>query len=210
MATNNKANFTLDVEQTCNNHGAVQPNGSCICSAPWIGDGCQTSTAARAAGVAIGALAVLLLVMAWVHRKCIDPYLQKRHTQRANRQRAVALAHPITVRTLAGDTYTLTDWGLCKDLKAELFKVTAGGIGDPSTFERFGADSYGIQRQIEGRYGSDDRNGMTNGLSTKALWTTPREKQRFKLTLLYQRDERGVRAVVQQKILRVVSQSSTV
>ena len=40
-------------------------------------------------------------------------------------------AHPIVVKTLAGDAYTLEDWGLCKDLKAAVCELAPASLGEP-------------------------------------------------------------------------------
>jgi hypothetical protein len=76
-------------------------------------------------------------------------------------------AHPIVVKTLAGDAYTLEDWGLCKDLKAAVCKLAPKTLGKPATFELLGnLGNHGVGGedgetvQIDGKYGSDDRRKM--------------------------------------------------
>ena len=73
-------------------------------------------------------------------------------------------AHPIVVKTLAGEAYTLEDWGLCKDLKAAVCELAPASLGDATTFEllgNLGNRSEGVGAvQIDGKYGSDDRHRM--------------------------------------------------
>ena len=77
-------------------------------------------------------------------------------------------AHPIVVKTLAGDTYTLEDWGLCKDLKAAVSELAPETLGEPDTFELLGnlgdrneeGGDEGGAAQIDGKYGSYDRQRM--------------------------------------------------
>ena len=78
---------------------------------------------------------------------------------------AFVAANPITVKTLAGDIYTLVDWGLCKDLKAAVCKLAPDTLGKPATFELLGnlggrGEGGGGVVQIDGKYGSDDRQRM--------------------------------------------------
>eukprot|EP00729_Bicosta_minor_P015415 gene15415-12619_t len=54
-------------------------------------------------------------------------------------EQAYSAAHPLTIKTLAGETYTLAGWGSCKDLKAALCKVVGEQLGKPSSFELLGA-----------------------------------------------------------------------
>jgi hypothetical protein len=73
-------------------------------------------------------------------------------------------AHPIVVKTLAGDAHTLEDWGLCKDLKAAVCKLVPETLGKPATFELLGnlgnRGEGGGEVQVDGKYGSDDRRRM--------------------------------------------------
>ena len=64
---------------------------------------------------------------------------------------------PLTIKTLTGDSYTLKEWGSCKDLKAELHKVFPAEIKAPSSFEL-----YTSQLMIDGTRGSDDRKMMAD------------------------------------------------
>ena len=76
-------------------------------------------------------------------------------------------AHPIAVKMLAGDTYKLEDWGLCKDLEAAVCELAPATLGKPSTFgllanlggrsEELGG---GGAVQNDGKYGSNDRRRM--------------------------------------------------
>ena len=50
-------------------------------------------------------------------------------------EQAYSAAHPLTIKTLAGETYTLEGWGSCKDLKAALCKAVGAQLGKPSSFE---------------------------------------------------------------------------
>ena len=74
-------------------------------------------------------------------------------------------AHPIVVKTLAGDAYTLEDWGLCKDLKAAVSELAPEILGEPDTFELLGNvgernEEGGGTAQIDSTYGSYDRQRM--------------------------------------------------
>ena len=108
-------------------------------------------------------------------------------------------------------------------MKAAVFKLAAGKIGDPSTFELLGTIVGGGQKQIECRYGSDDRNEMTSDHLLVSgdqnfqkhqiecrYGSDDRWEHGFEFTLVYQRDGgSGVAAAaVPQKILKLVSQST--
>ena len=74
-------------------------------------------------------------------------------------------AHPIVVKTHAGEAYTLEDWGLCKDLKAAVSELAPETLGEPDTFELLGNlgdrnEEGGGTAQIDGTYGSHDRQRM--------------------------------------------------
>eukprot|EP00729_Bicosta_minor_P000910 gene910-13524_t len=117
--------------------------------------------------------------------------------QRHAFEQAYSAAHPLTVKTLAGETYTLEGWGSCKDLKAALCQVAGEQLGQPSSFELLadlgpprvdaaaltagatGGDASGSssQVQIDGKYGSDDRGKMV----------APSMGFNFQLTLVYTR-----------------------
>lgn len=65
-----------------------------------------------------------------VNRKYIQPY-------RARRQAELTFGreHPIIVTTLGGDSYTLEDWGHCKDLKRAMQKLAQEtGLSDLGSF----------------------------------------------------------------------------
>ena len=73
-----------------------------------------------------------------INEKCIRPCGDQMQAERERRElreaeRAVGLAYPIIIRTLAGDTYTLEDWGHCKDFKLAVHDL-ASEVGDPSSF----------------------------------------------------------------------------
>lgn len=113
-------------------------------------------------GATFGAI-LLAFAAYYIYDGYIKPYLTKRRTYRA-----FGRAHSIIIRTLAGGTYTLTDWGLCKDLKVALCKLAlADAIGKPATFQLLGdldvasGDSNSSnQKMIDTKYGSDDRERM--------------------------------------------------
>ena len=98
-------------------------------------------------------------------------------------EQAYSAAHPLTIKTLAGETYTLEGWGSCKDLKAALCKAVGKQLGKPSSFELLaslgarGATGSSSQVQIDGKYGSDDRWKMV----------APSIGFNFELTLVYTR-----------------------
>ena len=112
---------------------------TCTCA----GETCEPPD--NTAGLAIGwsffcmiPFAVLIYAAAHVSEKCH----QYRFEQKAKRlayegrrkaERDAGRANPIVVKTLGGDSYTLQDWGHCKDLKQALHKL-APNLGDPSTF----------------------------------------------------------------------------
>lgn len=97
-------------------------------------------------------------------------------------EQAYSAAHPLTIKTLAGDTYTLEAWGSCKDLKVALCKVAGEPLGKPSRFELLGdpgprppSSSQRADVQIDGKYGSNDRRKMV----------APSMGFNFELTLVY-------------------------
>ena len=110
-------------------------------------------------------------------------------------EQAYSAAHPLTIKTLAGETYTLEGWASCKDLKAALCKVVGKQLGKPSSFELLASlgprraaaaalptgatgDATGSsQVQIDGKYGSNDRGKMV----------APSIEFNFELTLVYTR-----------------------
>ena len=87
---------------------------------------------------------------------------QNRKDDKVRQQLEFCWDHPIVVKTLAGDTYTLEDWGHCNDLKAAVYKLALKTIGKPATFELLGnlGNGGGETVQIDGKYGSDDRRRM--------------------------------------------------
>ena len=189
MATKNKARFDLllSVSQTCNNHGTAQEDGTCTCTGGFSGDVCQTNVGRIAGGIFGGAI-LFHAVLHGIYDGYIKPYLTKRRTYRA-----FGRAHSIIISTLAGDTYTLTDWGLCKDLKVALCKLApADAIGKPATFQLLGdldvasSDSHSSnQKMINTKYGSDDRERMMQA----------KYRFNFEFALVYQRGEVGERGV---------------
>lgn len=125
----------------CSNHGTARTtyppdpikraSRICKCSGIWSGSVCETNVPGKKAIAAIGLvglLGMLIYAAMVVNRRYIQPYMQRREAERAFGQ-----AHPIVVKTLAGDSYTLNDWGHCKDLKAALHTI-APDLGDPESF----------------------------------------------------------------------------
>ena len=156
-------------------------------------------TAGARAGIGATFGAILLMVAAYyIYDGYIKPYLTKRRTYRA-----FGRAHSIIISTLAGHTYTLTDWGLCKDLKVALCKLApADAIGKPATFQLLGdldgASAHGVarhsgdsnssnQKMIDTKYGSDDRERMMQAKVVTGF--------NFEFALVYQSGEVGERRV---------------
>ena len=79
---------------------------------------------------------MLIYAATVANRKCIQPYRERRGAERA-----FGRAHPIVIKTLAGDAHTLIDWGHCKDLKAAVLKV-APDLGNPVTFALLDNDGW--------------------------------------------------------------------
>lgn len=133
----------------CSNHGTARttyPPDSikrasriCKCSGIWSGSVCGTNVPGKkaiAAVVSLALLGVLIYAAMVVNRRYIQPYMQRREAERAFGQ-----AHPIVVKTIAGDSYTLNDWGHCKDLKAALHMI-APDLGDPESFQFLDNDGW--------------------------------------------------------------------
>ena len=153
--------------------------------------GSQRYTAGQQIGIVATTVASLLMFAAYYnYLGHIKPYLTKRRTYRA-----FGCAHSIIISTLAGDTYTLTDWGLCKDLKVALCKlVPADAIGKPDTFQLLGDlnvasgnHNSSNQKMIDTKYGSDDRERM---MQAKVV-----EGYNFEFALVYQGSGVGERRV---------------
>ena len=166
-------------------------------------------TAGKLAGIIIGVVMFILMTAPYccgyrydnLYYDSIKPCLTKRCTERAA-ARAFGRAHPIIIRTIAGDTYTLIDWGLCKDLKVALCKLAPpDAIGKPATFELL--EGLGIvsgddnssssnnnnpkQKVINSKYGSDDRKRMMQASVLAGF--------NFEFTLVYM-DENAPRHVI--------------
>ena len=125
----------------------------------------------------------------------VSVHLNQLTKQVQEAEQAYSAAHPLTIKTLAGESYTLEGWGSCKDLKAALCKKVAGEqLGKPSSFEllanlgpppRDAVETVGAssgatgssQVQIDGKYGSNDRWKMV----------APSSGFNFELTLVYTR-----------------------
>ena len=132
----------------------------------------------------------------WDETAKVHDISKKISKQRHAFEQAYSAAHPLTVKTLAGETYTLEGWGSCKDLKAALCQVAGEQLGQPSSFELLadlgphrvdaaaltagatgGATGSSSQVQIDGKYGSIDRRKMV----------APSIGFNFELTLVYTR-----------------------
>ena len=145
-----------ELSEDCNNRGTLAIDG-CSCDAPWIGGSCGIHGRA----MLIAFIGIFLLIgTRYAYTRHLRPYLTKRRFELK-----IGLLHPIVVKTLAGDVYTLEGWGRCPDLKAALHKLAPGSIGVPATFELLGplADYRGDDgnlAEIDPAYGSDDRTQM--------------------------------------------------
>ena len=118
----------------------------------------------------------------WDETAKVHDISKKISKQRHAFEQAYSAAHPLTVKTLAGETYTLEGWGSCKDLKAALCKAVGKQLGKPSSFELLaGLGACGAtgssQVQIDGKRGSNDRRKMV----------APSSGFNFELTLVYTR-----------------------
>lgn len=99
-----------------------------------------------------------VVLCAVAYQNGMEMYTKK---QMSNEECAYGRAHPITVRTLDGDTYTLEDWAMCKDLKTELHKLAPSIFGLPETFQLVGdLDSTEVNRAIQTKLNTDDRMQM--------------------------------------------------
>jgi hypothetical protein len=84
-----------------------------------------------------------------------DRYPAVIHRKQAQRQ--FGQDHPLTVTTLGGDQFIVTDWGTCKDLREALSKM-ASKLGDPASFVLVAVDAGGgVARTLDPMYGSEDR-----------------------------------------------------
>ena len=161
--------------------------------------GTQSTTVGDRVGIFFPlAMVALLIGIISIYADDINAYLKnkatKRRTEREKRQthRELGRAHPIIIRTLAGNTYTLTDWGLCKDLKVALCNLASTDvIGIPATFELLGdldtasgsnSNSNSNQKMVDTKYGSDDRERMMLHLETISRFAC----FTFEFTLVYQ------------------------
>lgn len=130
---------------SCSQHGSVpkdrsevrviRKSGICKCTGLYSGNFCETNVpgiAAIAVVFSLALVAVLIYVAIRANRKCFQPYLLT-YRERRRAERMFGREHPIVVSTLAGNSYTLTDWGHCKDLKLALQKI-APELGKPNTY----------------------------------------------------------------------------
>ena len=135
---------------SCSNHGTLREYGNdvnvvagrlCDCSGIWSGDLCETNVPGKTAlTVVFSIIALLALVYAAVvvNRKYNLPYKARRQAELA-----FGREHPIIVSTLGGDSYTLEDWGHCKDLKVMVQKLAQEtGLGDLGSFALLDNDGW--------------------------------------------------------------------
>lgn len=160
-------------DAACNYRGrlSIEDDG-CNCDALWIGRWCGIN--GRAMIIALVAI-VTLIATYYFYTRNLSPYLLKRRFELN-----FGLLHPIVVSTLAGDTYTLQNWGRCSDLKVALYKLAPDSIGKPTTFELLGSSDDGTQTSIDPTYGSDDRKQMMASRALQKEAGTP-----FAFTLVY-------------------------
>lgn len=144
----------------CSDHGTMRipgnyfTKGICSCSGSWSGDLCETNMPGKTALTAEGAppvvfvtiaLLVCMLFTLLANRKYIQPYRARRQAELIRRQAELKFGreHPIIVTTLGGDSYTLEDWGHCKDLKRAVQKLALeSGFGDLGSFALLDNDGW--------------------------------------------------------------------
>jgi hypothetical protein len=114
---------------TCDGHGTAQPSGGCECAGGWVGSDCTTPPGV-VAGAVLGGLVALALVVGVsiaVARKVAATLARRRE------ERAFGRQNPLEVTTLAGDRYTLLDWGTVRNLHTALATLYPE-LGGPGTF----------------------------------------------------------------------------
>jgi hypothetical protein len=75
-----------------------------------------------------------------------------------------SIAHPLVIKSLVGDTYTLTDWGTTPDLHTALQwkypEELGGGDGDKCAFELRSLSDIAV---ISPEYGGKSRQRLLSG-----------------------------------------------
>jgi hypothetical protein len=71
---------------------------------------------------------VALVLIAVALRKLNLCYLKPRRARR-QLESAFSAAHPLVIKSLAGDTYTLTNWGTTRNLHAALLRTYPAELG---------------------------------------------------------------------------------
>jgi hypothetical protein len=133
-------------------------------------------------GVLIGVL--ILHKNGFVQEKAAERAAAKRAAQKdaddrdaamkkAEQEKAAHLAygrkHPLTVKTLTGDTHTLLEWGACWDLREELTRVVpALGASDDFTL----SDEIKCLKPVDCKYGSAFRVEQLTGAAEHVLLLT--------------------------------------
>jgi hypothetical protein len=123
---------------TCSNAGKVQSTGECVCDTGSTGSDCSKTVTALMVGLFFAA------GMLWVFSYCLDccgarAYCAQRRTAVKLRQKEIVFArsHPLAIKTLAGDTFTLADWGKTENLHKALIERYPAELGecDPHALE---------------------------------------------------------------------------
>lgn len=117
-----------------------------------------------------------------------------------HKEREVGLQHPIVVKTLAGDSFTLNDWGLCKGLKSALIKIAPDLAGKSDIIALLDTNGWTTGTtddiipgsiEVNTKYGSEHRRNML--VSTLALPSDDANgnvaQREIELTLVYSEEE---------------------
>jgi WD40 repeat protein len=137
---------------------SIGEDGTCKCDGGWIGENCLMSVASIVGGV-LGSLAAAVMAFL-VTTRCIQPILTQR-----NLDREFAQANPLIIKTVAGDTYTLTNWGIVENLHTALVKQhpELGGGGDGDGAHSFELRSQSDNTVIRPEHGDSSRQQLFSG-----------------------------------------------
>jgi hypothetical protein len=142
----------------------VDEDGKCECDSGWLGNDCSKSVASIV-GASVGAFAAAMVAYLVTTRYALPIHARRKLA------REFAQANPLTINTLAGDAYTLANWGTIRNLHTALTKrypteLGDGGGGGARSFElRALSDNTvispeyggpGRQRLLSGEVGCDD------------------------------------------------------